>query len=53
MLTNMSIFEGNFTKMAPYEERGPHHSEQLTWCTCWNRDQTERTSHVYESSMWA
>ncbi len=27
---DMSIFEGNSTKMAPYEERGPHHSEQLT-----------------------
>ncbi len=39
--------------MAPYEERGPHHSEQLTLCTCWNGDQTEQTSRAYESCMWA
>ncbi len=32
---------------------GPHHSEQLTWCTCWNGDQMEWTSHAYDSSMWA
>ncbi len=29
------------------------YQEQLTWCTCWNGDQTERTSHAYKSSMWA
>ena len=23
------------------------------WCTCWNGDQTERTSRAYKSSMWA
>ncbi len=28
---------------------GPHHSEQLAWCTCWNGDQTKRTSRTYES----
>ncbi len=50
---DMSIFEGNSKKMAPNEERGPHHFEQLTWCTCWNGDQTERTSHPYVSCMWA
>ena len=32
---------------------GPHHSEQLIWCTCWNGDQMERTSRAYESCMWA
>ncbi len=49
----MSIFEDNSTKMAPYEERGPHHSYQLRWCTCWNGDQIEQTSRAYKSSMWA
>ena len=43
----MSIYEGNSMKMAPYEERGPGHSEQYTWCTCWNGDQTRWTSHAY------
>ncbi len=41
------------TEMAPYEERGPHHSEQLTWCTSQNGDPTEWTSRAYKSSMWA
>ncbi len=43
-------------QMGPFlisEERVPGHSEQYTWCTCWNGDQTERTSHTYESCMWA
>ncbi len=23
-----------------------YYSEQYTWCTCWNSDQTEQTDHV-------
>ncbi len=40
------------TRWAPMDGvRG--HSEQYTWCTFWNGDQTERTSHAYKSCMWA